>query len=138
MEKCFDLSLCRRHGFSIYVYPKQEDINGKISKLFADVIDSIRRSHYITQDPEKACIKGNVALSVLVSFCRLVGMKLLRFFGDISFYRTNSNRTYRVDLQLRSNFFQHTAIFSIFRTVIGFKKRTSPFSYSWVKTVENI
>ena len=63
MEKCFDLSLCRRHGFSIYVYPKQEDINGKISKLFADVIDSIRRSHYITQDPEKACIKGNVGFA---------------------------------------------------------------------------
>ena len=95
MEKCFDLSLCRRHGFSIYVYPKQEDINGKISKLFADVIDSIRRSHYITQDPEKACIKGNVALSVLVSFCRFVGMKLLRFFGDISFSRMNSNGTYK-------------------------------------------
>jgi len=57
MERCFDLSLCRKHGFTVYVYPRQEDINGKISKLFADVIDSIKRSHYITDDPERACVK---------------------------------------------------------------------------------
>ena len=65
MEKCFDLSLCRKHGFSIYVYPKQEDINGKISKLFADVIDSIKRSHYITTDPDRACIKGKQFICLL-------------------------------------------------------------------------
>ena len=35
-------------------------------------------------------------------------------------------------------FFSIPQFFSIFRTVIGFQKRTSPFDYPWVKTVENI
>ena len=58
METCFDLSLCRNVGFTIYVYPHKEDINGKISKLFSDVLDSIKRSHYYTTNADKACIKG--------------------------------------------------------------------------------
>lgn len=57
METCFDLSLCRNVGFTIYVYPHKEDINGKISKLFSDVLDSIKRSHYYTTNADKACIK---------------------------------------------------------------------------------
>ena len=36
----------------------QEDINGKISQLYADVLEAIRRSPYFTTDAEKACIKG--------------------------------------------------------------------------------
>ena len=59
METCFDLSLCRNVGFTIYVYPHKEDINGKISKLFSDVLDSIKRSHYYTTNADKACIKGS-------------------------------------------------------------------------------
>ena len=57
MDNCFDIDKCKRYGFSVYVYPHQDEF-GPISKNYQKILDSIRRSPHFTNDPDKACIKG--------------------------------------------------------------------------------
>ncbi|CAK8683774.1 unnamed protein product [Clavelina lepadiformis] len=53
MESCFDVELCHRRGFKIYVYPNSGE---KMSPNYKSIIASIRSSHYYTNNPEQACL----------------------------------------------------------------------------------
>ncbi|CAM9429595.1 unnamed protein product [Lampetra fluviatilis] len=60
MESCFDIKLCERNGFWVYVYPQQQQQQGgkaeKISESYQKVIASIQESRFYTQDASKACL----------------------------------------------------------------------------------
>ena len=53
MESCFDLELCRRRGFKIYVYA---DAREKISSNYQSILDAIKSSRYYTDNPQQACL----------------------------------------------------------------------------------
>nr|XP_033794064.1 exostosin-1-like [Geotrypetes seraphini] len=54
METCFDFSLCRRHGFRVYVYPPQE--GDKVSGTYRKVLAALESSRFYTADPGRACL----------------------------------------------------------------------------------
>ena len=54
MESCFDFSKCR-NGFKVYIYPADQSIQ-KPSKLYADILASIRDSRHYTTNADEACV----------------------------------------------------------------------------------
>ncbi|KAF4074102.1 hypothetical protein AMELA_G00250770 [Ameiurus melas] len=54
MDSCFDLSLCRRNGFKVYVYPQQK--GEKISESYQNILATIETSRFYTSDPGQACV----------------------------------------------------------------------------------
>uniref|UniRef100_H2S2D6 Exostosin glycosyltransferase 1b n=1 Tax=Takifugu rubripes TaxID=31033 RepID=H2S2D6_TAKRU len=54
MHSCFDLSLCRKDGFKVYVYPQQK--GEKISESYQNILSTIEGSRFYTSDPGQACL----------------------------------------------------------------------------------
>ncbi|XP_072890654.1 exostosin-1-like [Hemitrygon akajei] len=54
METCFDLSLCEKRGFRVYVYPQSK--TDKVSESYQKILSSIQESRYYTPDPQQACL----------------------------------------------------------------------------------
>ena len=55
MFNCFDVELCRKNGFKVYVYTTEDETN--LSKASLDIISSIQKSPYYTERYEAACLK---------------------------------------------------------------------------------
>lgn len=51
METCFDFSKCANDP-KVYVYPS----DGPVSPSYRKVLSVVRESHYVTQDPNEACL----------------------------------------------------------------------------------
>lgn len=51
METCFDFSKCGNDP-KVYVYPT----DGPVSPSYRKVLSAVRESHYVTQDPNEACL----------------------------------------------------------------------------------
>eukprot|EP00061_Rhincodon_typus_P018687 g47963.t1 len=54
METCFDLSLCEKRGFRVYIYPQAK--GDKVSESYQKILASIQGSRYYTPDPQQACL----------------------------------------------------------------------------------
>ncbi|KAE8599516.1 hypothetical protein XENTR_v10017217 [Xenopus tropicalis] len=54
MESCFDLALCRRNGFKVYIYPQQK--GDKLSESYQHILAAIESSRLYTSDPSQACL----------------------------------------------------------------------------------
>ncbi|XP_043922995.1 exostosin-1 [Protopterus annectens] len=54
LDSCFDLELCRRNGFKVYVYPQQK--GEKMSESYQTILSSIEGSRFYTSDPSQACL----------------------------------------------------------------------------------
>ncbi|XP_077577753.1 exostosin-1a-like [Stigmatopora nigra] len=54
MESCFDISLCERNGFKVFIYPQQK--GEKMSESYQNILLSIEGSRFFTPDPGKACL----------------------------------------------------------------------------------
>nr|BAB87180.1 XEXT1 [Xenopus laevis] len=54
MESCFDLSLCRKNGFKVYIYPQQK--GDKLSDSYQHILAAIETSRFYTSDPSQACV----------------------------------------------------------------------------------
>ncbi|XP_069776673.1 exostosin-1-like [Narcine bancroftii] len=54
MLSCFDLSLCRRNGFKVYIYPQQK--GEKMSESYQNILAAIESSKFYTSDPRQACL----------------------------------------------------------------------------------
>ncbi|XP_062889751.1 exostosin-1-like [Mobula hypostoma] len=54
METCFDLSLCEKRGFRVYIYPQSK--TDKVSESYQKILSSIQESRYYTPEPRQACL----------------------------------------------------------------------------------
>ncbi|XP_030050982.1 exostosin-1-like [Microcaecilia unicolor] len=54
METCFDFSPCQRHGFRVYVYPRQK--GDQVSDTYRKVLGALENSRFYTADPDRACL----------------------------------------------------------------------------------
>uniref|UniRef100_A0A7M4EJH2 Exostosin glycosyltransferase 1 n=1 Tax=Crocodylus porosus TaxID=8502 RepID=A0A7M4EJH2_CROPO len=54
MESCFDVALCQRTGFRVYVYPQQK--GEKIAESYQNILAAIEGSRFYTSDPSQACL----------------------------------------------------------------------------------
>ena len=66
MENCFDLDVCLKHGFKVYVYPKTT----KVSEIYDSILDSVKKSVYHTINVEEACLKI-LALDTLDRYAKI-------------------------------------------------------------------
>lgn len=53
METCFNLTRCHQNGFKIFIYSEPKQI---LSKIYANIIEYLNKSSFVTNDPNKACL----------------------------------------------------------------------------------
>ena len=113
MNNCFEDFNCKKYGFSVFIYPVKEEY-GSISKYYQNILDSIRRSAYYTEDIDKACIKGEVCFFRLVIYLDKIARNWhIRYF-------LNFNTTWHRWADFFCFFFYHKLSVSLKRLYCGF------------------